>query len=353
MSTNTHTRRDVLKQIGAISTVAAVGTNVSVRSVEATDSGFPELVTTSTIPSGSEVRIEIIEYDSNGEETSSQTETLSGGSETFVTSGFTGDSANTFTSVVELGTGSESPSLESLILRIPELESADLDWKSSVEHTIGYDNNRLQRYAPLLNFQGAAESSFQGMFGYICESDEEETFVCCYWALFDDQGGPPLASAESELGDHHPVYVFVDEETGRVERIVYAGFHLFASELSASEANLVTKQADFATHVVLDVVDQYHYFRHSSASTGTFPDIHSWPDVRDDWVDAEYYDPLDPEAVENPWSMTEDNEWYRDGSTEERFANLWRRCGLFHSGDVDDLKGDGFASVFSGLDFFE
>jgi len=56
----------------------------------------------------------------------------------------------------------------------------------------------------------------QVLYGYVARSNEYETDMLCYWAQLTHQDGLPGVRADSHLGDHDPIFVFVDSESGDV-----------------------------------------------------------------------------------------------------------------------------------------
>lgn len=349
------TRRDVLKATGAAVATATVGTRLSVRQVEATESGRPELTVDATMTSGSKVELAVVEHTDAGDDpVNEDTVDVEDGKNTYVLEDIGGSTDYYYDFGIGIGADDESPGIDSLLLEVPELAftvHSDDDWSSDIDHDILFDEARLRKYQPALVMSQTTRRRFNGMYGYVAESDEEETFVCCYWGQMTHQDGLPIAQADSHLGDHEPIYVFVDDDSGEVDRVVYSGYHWFAAETTGEEGNLSTIRADKPTHINLRVVDPWHHYSHGDNGDGALVDLESWPGIRDTWRQNGFYEPAQPEAIEDPWTMLERDSWWRDGSTDAWFADLWRRVGLRGGSEADALRTEKSSSGWFDFSF--
>lgn len=357
METNL-SRRDFTKALGAVAVVSVAGTTLTVQNVAATESGHPELNTDADVGGDSTIRLTTYEYD--GDHLShEQTVEVEDGQNTYVLDDLEGDRSYDYDFELGIGTDEEeSPKFHPMTFRIPISEedftfssyTDEIDWVAKPEDAeISFDEYRLRKFQPRFIMTQDARRRSQGLFGYVMESAEHDTFVCCYWHQMTHQEALPMASANSHLGDHEPVYVFVDEDSEEVETVVYTGYHWFAAEISGEDANLSQARAGYPTHVNLRVVDPWNHYTHEPDERGAFVDIESWGSHREAWKRNGFYDPAEVESIENPWTMLDRDGWWADRSINKQMAGVWRRIGIRGGGDADPLRGD---DAGSGLPSF-
>jgi len=273
MPTQTHTasRRDILKASGAVAVVAALGVSPTINRVAATDSGDPELTTTASIPSDTAVEITIDEYETADASTPlySQIIDLSDGESTAILDTLEGNHDYRYAFEVQLGTNGSDVSVDALTLDIPSSESFESvsydasSWDAKPDDVqIVYDEQRLWKFQPKVKLSQQLRENTDGMYGFIAESDSQDTFVCCYWLLLPKGETPTFANPNSALGGHVPIYVFVDEATGEVDRVVYASWQWMASDLDSSEAALTQDRANYPTHACFEAVAPYNVLNH-------------------------------------------------------------------------------------------
>lgn len=183
------------------------------------------------------------------------------------------------------------------------------DGKPAVNLT--FDADRLKQYQPRLRLSPEADTALEKAaeqadsdhpgpaYGYIAESEAEDTDVYCYLFRFVDEhtsGDGTLVSTYTR-----PVYVFVDSGTGDVETVVYDAYHSTAAELADTTAN-----------PVFDVDELYYHFTaaDSDGRVGEATPLSNWLEVRDQWRSCDFYEYYAREAFENPWVMLERNDWH-------------------------------------------
>ncbi len=349
MTGHTLTRREALVATG----VAVGGLSVTKR-VAATGSGEPELTLNGTIPDGTSIDATIDEYDTEDSSTPINSQTVTADSSgALVFDGLEGQADYHYEGTLEWsGDGDSTPELETpLVFEIPpnwELVNYTTaqDWSSKPDSVeITFDEQRLRKYQPKLKMSDATGKRFDGLYGYVATSPDQDTDVLCYWskvkrvAEIDWIDDTKLGSG---LGDHDPIYVFVDSETGDIQRIVYSTYHLGAAEARPSEDELETSEySDEPTHPTFTVADRWHHFNYTPDATGHLTELKSWPEVRSTWANNNFGP--DAAAVQDPWQLTSTNDWRaNDGwfSTTDLWLSLGQTLGWFGADEADDLRED-------------
>lgn len=333
------TRRDALKQVGAVSVVGGVSVPVFAGGVSATESGEAELTLNGTIPDTTQIDTSIDEYDTESSDTpiATQTKTHSTGGETLQYANLDAQPDYYYEFTLDWsGDGSETPELDSLVFEVPldfvNVDYTDqLEWEAKEENTIiEFDEQYLYEYQPKLRMSPEVRESQKGLYGYVARSADRDTDVLCYWSQLTHQDGLPGARADSHLGDHEPIYVFVNSESGDVEEIVYSAYHWFTGTAEIGDtpsASLATIRADKPTHATMTVVDPWHHYRFTPGEAAAFVELKSWPEVRETWIRNGFYDPADVATIEDPWSIRDSDGWWKKNSVDGRLAGVWARIG--------------------------
>lgn len=319
MSETTLSRRDALKGVGATALVAGASLPVMTRTVLATSSGDPELTVNGTIPSGVTIDGTVDEYDTTDSESpiNTQTETVDSGGDPVSFSSIDGSNDYEYDITLDAtGDGESTPELE-LPLRFDIPRDPDdfefvsyttEDWDAKPEDVeITWDEYYLRQYQPKVRLPQQSRSGVKGMYGYVAEDENEDTDVLCYWLHLDRFDSLPGGDLGSDLGDHEPIYVFVDRESGEVDRIVYSAFHWEAGEVEPDEDDLETSRTNFPTHATFEVTETWHHYRFNPERDGEFVELKAWPEVRDTWVANNFG--ASATATQNPWEMLETDTW--------------------------------------------
>ncbi len=354
MTGHTLTRREALIGIGA-ATAAAGGLTVTQR-VAATDSGEPELTLNGTIPDGTSIDATVDEYDTEAASTPINSQTVTATSSgTQVYDGLEGSGEYYYKITLDwTSDGSATPEIETpLTFEVPPLSPEDFefvnytttqDWSAKPDGAeIVWDEWRLWKYQPKLVMDQATREAFDGLYGYVATSEDEDTDVLCYWSKVS--GGESLPVGDnvlgSAIGDHDPIYVFVNSDSGEIERIVYSGYNLEAAEVQPPEEDLVQDRADVPTHPTFTVVPGWYHYRYTPEETGHFVELKSWPAVRHTWR-SNNFGP-DTATVENPWQLASEPDWRaNDGwfSVTDIWLGLGQRFGWYGAENIDDLRED-------------
>ncbi|UTF52747.1 twin-arginine translocation signal domain-containing protein [Natronosalvus rutilus] len=350
MTTNTNTisRRDAMKGAGAAAGVLA-GVPQLTRIVSATDSGDPELTLFGTIPSDGQIDVTVEEYDTEGSESPLNTETV-----TVTDTGSAHpleniDGAGSYYYVHDgtLTRESDSPELETLRLEIPadpeDFDNVDytdvLEWEHKAESTtIEYDEWYLRNYQPQLNMALEERDRMNGMYAYVARSEEENTDVLCYWVYLDRESeADEKIRTGSDLGDHQPIYVFVND-AGKVEKIVYSAFHWYTATITPGPDVLWQDRKDDPAHAAFEMTPHGH-FMFNATEPGDFYELKPWPEVRDVWKNNTFYSRSKPNTIENPWEIGAHDHWWAE-SFDTLYDRLYVKLGQWfgwYGADEADL----------------
>ena len=212
--------------------------------------------------------------------------------------------------------------------------SGEID--SDSDATISYDEERLERYQPLMSLSLDARDKLTGVYGYVAEYDDEDVDVLCYWSRYAVQEGISWIPWDSHQYDHEPVYLFVDE-SGDVEELAYTGYHHYVAR--EEDPDLEEVRADEPTHISLDVVSPWHHYRIGETGSGAFYDVRDWTSARSEWEEYGFYEGTSRAAVDDPIVMRDRSSWWEDGSLDARLSSIRLLLGLDPT-DRDELEID-------------
>jgi len=200
------------------------------------------------------------------------------------------------------------------------------------EHvTISYDQEMLEQYRPELVFSEDSRNKFLGLYGWVARSNEYDTDVCVFWCSYSHQEGW-LGNLDSHYGDHEPLQVEVNSETGDIERVRASVYHWIKGEGPASEISM----KDGRPH--LEVVDPWHQYT-AATSAGILPQVKDLTAVFEDWLDDGLEDALHPGSSTNPWSMRTRGDWWRREygvSTNALLVSATKTAGIGEVGSLED-----------------
>ncbi|MFC7216453.1 hypothetical protein ACFQO4_20555 [Saliphagus sp. GCM10025334] len=354
-------RRAFLKTTVATATIGAISIPAS---VAATDSGEVELETSATIydSANSAIEITVREFETSSDDTPLNThlENVNDGTQTHVLDTLEANSDYHYEYFLEMGanSGTDSPEFDTnaVALTLPE-ESIDWEytnytteegWRGKPDHvTIEFDEQMLYRYEPLLVTDWETRQRHNGLFGYVARSEEYDYDVCCYWSQLSHQDGANLwgfvFQADSHLGDHEPIYVMVDKETGEVARVVYSAYHHFPAEVEPMGGNLEQiRHPELRTHATLEIIPYWHHHKYSPGEDGAFAsnfsNLEDWGEAREQWADNGFYNRTNSRAIEDPEVMLTRSSWWESGTIDHRLGELFHRLGWAGGSETDDLR---------------
>lgn len=199
--------------------------------------------------------------------------------------------------------------------------------------TIEFDEATLDTYRPRLVMPSAAWEKFIGLYGWVVRSPDFGTDVCCYWASYTHQDGW-LGNLDSHFGDHEPIQVEIDSDTGDIERIRASVYHWLKGEVTADGAPLYDD-----THPHLRVIEPWHqYTAARPADSGAFVDVDDLNGTFSDWLANGLEADLQPGTTTVPWRMRERSSWWRDNvagfSANRLIVRAARGIGVDQAGDL-------------------
>jgi hypothetical protein len=173
-----------------------------------------------------------------------------------------------------------------------------------------YDADRLRRYRPLLDMEQADREKLLGLYGWVAESPEYDTDVMVYWMKYTDQEAPWWAPGTGHFGDHEPVQVEVDKQTGEVQRVRASIFHWLKGEVTGAAMPL----GDDGRHPELRVFNPHHHF--TAAAPGAVLrkiEVNDLHEVYDSMLANGLEESLVPGASRKPWLMRTEPDFWRPG----------------------------------------
>lgn len=183
----------------------------------------------------------------------------------------------------------------------------------SSDATCSYDETDLREYQPETAIDHLSEQP-SASYGGIYSSPDRDTNVYVYFLYYTTQDGwTPVDSHEL---DREPVYVIVDKNTGEVQRILYSAFHYMKGDTTRSNLSMN------GTHVQLHVVDPWNHYE-PKATEGSFPELENYCTVVDQWQESGWQ--AAPEAVRNPWTMTDRASWWEEDSVRNTVAEKYQQ----------------------------
>lgn len=176
-----------------------------------------------------------------------------------------------------------------------------------------YDESKLEAYQPE-TFVGHLDAEPTASYAGIYSSPDRETDVYVYFLRYERQDG--LTSLDTHVDDREPVYVLVDDATGEVERVVYSVYHYLKAAGTPSHLPMN------GSHVQLYVVNPWHQYLPSPVG-GSRVRLKNYCTAVDDWHADGWRASV--EATTNPWTMTDRDSWWADGSIEQVVWNRYEQ----------------------------
>lgn len=205
------------------------------------------------------------------------------------------------------------------------------------EHvSITYDSSTLERYKPLLDIEPADRKKLVGLYGWLAESPEYDTAVCVFWCSYTHQEPPWWAPTTGHYGDHEPVAVEFDPDSGDVVRVRASIYHWIKGEITGSAMPLD------GTNPTLRVVNPHHQYtaQPDAEQTSSF-EVQDLTANFESWLTNGLEESLQVGACYEPWIMREESDWWAPGkfglsSTEQIQARAARSAGFGVVGDLSD-----------------
>jgi len=176
--------------------------------------------------------------------------------------------------------------------------------------SIEFDQVMLEKYRPRLVFPTEAREKLIGLYGWVAKSPDYSTDVCCFWSKYTHQEGW-LGDLDSHWGDHEPLQVVVDSETGDVVRVRASIYHWIKGEVVGDAIPMHDE-----THPRLRVLSPHHqYTAPRPADSGSFFEVDDLTGAFGDWLSNGLEVALRPGSTTNPWIMQNHGHWWRNTET--------------------------------------
>lgn len=197
--------------------------------------------------------------------------------------------------------------------------------------SLSYDEATLSTYQPLLVIDEEDREKLIAQYAWTATSPEYDTDCHVYWTAYTHQDG--ASPYDSHDGDHEPIYVFVDSQTGEVQEVLASIYHWLKGQADAAALRMDGKQ------VVLRVMHTYHHYTAASSESSPYePRLTDLTGAFSDWLENGLEDDLAYGSVVNPWLMHSRTSWwqrdYADISVEEFLVRARRAVGLDEEGSL-------------------
>lgn len=183
------------------------------------------------------------------------------------------------------------------------------------ETTLSFDETWLAAYQPVFKTAHLSVKPTT-LYGLRAQHPDRLTDVGVYWAYYTRQDG--VTSADSHYLDREPFYVFVNPDTGEIERVRYTAYHWLAAESSQPP----TVESDGGVHPTARIVQRYHHYVLASGlfagksdrlPLASLLEVHS-PHLENGstaWLDTGWREALRVGSVLDPWTMLSAPDWWR------------------------------------------
>lgn len=182
---------------------------------------------------------------------------------------------------------------------------------------IAYDADVLAKYQPLLSMPAKSRNKFLGLYGLLASApdDQYKENVAVYWTEYTHQDGW-VGNLDSHYGDHEPVAVEYDPDTGEVVTVRASIYHWLKGSAHSSQVPMD------GTNPRLKVIDPWHQY--TAASPGDQVeqfDVKDLTQYWDAWLANGLEEAVVPGATYEPWILRHRESWWRENSTAGFSAN--------------------------------
>ena len=228
---------------------------------------------------------------------------------------------------------------------LPVLAAASTPATAEIEPvsgvTLSYDESFLKRHRPVFVASYETRRQYKGLYGYKATSPDYDYDVACYWSQLTHQDGLPFVNKDTHLGDHEPLFCYVNPDTGETEYVAMTVYHHIANDQQARENfHWAAYETDEETHPVIQIVDGWHHYKaveSSSWAVGNFP-LRDFVAVRETWKDNGFYNRTHDRAVDDPMVMRHRSSWWADGTLDGEIARFWHRLGFGGAETADPVS---------------
>jgi len=199
--------------------------------------------------------------------------------------------------------------------------------------TLEYDQSTLDTYRPRLVLPSESREKLLGLYGWVARSEDYDTDVCVYWCSYSHQEGW-IGNLDSHWGDHEPLHVVYDSQSGEVRRVRASVYHWVKGEVTVNGAPMYDD-----THPHLRVFEPWHQFTAARpADSGTFYDVEDLTETYPRWLSNGLEESVHPGSSTVPWRMSDREHWWRDRalgvSLDASLVALARSAGIDEEGQL-------------------
>lgn len=206
--------------------------------------------------------------------------------------------------------------------------------------TLEFDATEMAEYQPLLKLQPEDDEKLLGLYGWKAVDENRSTDVYCYWCSYTHQEASGLGrvffNADAHLGDHEPVQVVVDSDTGDVVSVRASIYHWIKGETATNDPLM----DDTGKRPRLRVINPWHQYTLADEDAET--QQKTVEDLRDEyrsWLRNGLEESVAIGATTNPWTMATRESWWQRGtfgiSLSEQRIRTARTLGLDTVGRLD------------------
>lgn len=178
--------------------------------------------------------------------------------------------------------------------------------------TCEYNESTLEDYQPKLTINHL-DIQPTTVYAEYCSSPEHDTDVAMYWAYYPVQEG--ISSADSHRLDREPIYVFINEDTGDVDKVVYTGYH-YIKATNVNPDIVDTKNTTF------EVAKPHHHYTDIGVDAyGEYPSLSDFSTVHDYWYKNGWE--ANPTVTANPYEIQYTTSWWSNDSYLNITASEW------------------------------
>lgn len=210
------------------------------------------------------------------------------------------------------------------------------------EHvSISTDPADIEPWQPRLSWPQYPDQDPLAFYGMRVSSPDFHDDCIVGFHKYESQEG--VSSQDSHDGDHEPIYVFFDADSGDVTNVVCSGYHWFRSSIPASSIRLV--DTDAGQQPVLQVQDPWHHHllispeQNRDGRTFELRDLNASISA---WLTNGMAGDLRTDQPFMPWRMRNADDWWREGTLNDieiLMKKMWVTVGI---GDVPARDATGW-----------
>lgn len=217
----------------------------------------------------------------------------------------------------------------------PTASAGHADRGAPEEVTLEYDEEIIKAYQPRLVLEGVNPRPVN--FHALHARSTESTLNAVYgFALYSYQEG--ATSHDSHLGDHEPIIVWYDQESGDVVRVDYAAYHWFRGTAPAESLEFgddAGKQPRFRVDPTY-----HHYYAYTGDVPGEQIETTSLLESIEPWLNNGLEESLAASQPYDPYAMLSRPTWWQHNAgnwLDASLKALWFNVGLSGASSTADV----------------